>query len=78
MNLLPSRENGTKRNPRQNSKSKSTNVRIVRVRNKYEEEKLNSINNWYANSSQKNSIIKKLSMLECHHFHRAIKLYNSR
>ena len=25
------------------SKSKSTNVRIVRVRNKYEEEKLNSI-----------------------------------
>jgi len=43
MNLLPSRENGTKRNPLQISKSKSTNVRIVRVRNKYEEEKLNSI-----------------------------------
>ena len=43
MNLLPSRENGTKRNPRQISKSKSTNVRIVKVMNKYEEEKLNSI-----------------------------------
>ena len=43
MNLLPSLENGIKKNPRQISKSRSTNVRIVRVVNKYEEEKLKSI-----------------------------------